>query len=240
MTIQATYPNASRGISNLLYILQVATTTYPTGAFNHSLGFETLIEEGTLTTQANLFDITQDWLLHSLAPTDGCAVRLAHQYAWERRFDSLATLDHLVNTIKLPREIRDASARTGAAFMAVTRESIGGEALEEFANQVARGQCKGHQAVAFGGAAADAKLLECDAVVAFLHSCVSNVVNVAARLIPLGQNSVQQVLTGCWPYFKEGLAVARMRDEATMGAACTAADIAAMRHETQRVRLCMS
>ena len=38
----------SRTSDRLLYLLQVVNSAFPTGAFNHSYGFETLIDSGEI------------------------------------------------------------------------------------------------------------------------------------------------------------------------------------------------
>ena len=240
MTNSSSSHDSRASVSGLLYLLQVASTTYPTGAFNHSYGFETLVEDGMLESEETLFNVARDWLLYALSPGDGCAVALAHRYAKGRRWADLAVLAALVGQIKLPRETREASEQTGTAFMTATRSCLDGPALEGFSVLVSDGECPCHQAVAFGIAAADAGVAEHDATLAFLHSSISNVVSVAARLIPLGQIATQRILANCWPHIEAGTELARSRDETSMSSACTAVEIAAMRHETQRVRLCMS
>ena len=52
--------------SAILYLLQIANASFPTGAFNHSFGFETWIDAGEITTAAELELACRDWLSYGL------------------------------------------------------------------------------------------------------------------------------------------------------------------------------
>ena len=55
------------GPERLLYLLQVANASFPTGAFNHSYGFETWIDAGALDDGARFERACRDWLRYGVA-----------------------------------------------------------------------------------------------------------------------------------------------------------------------------
>ena len=93
----------------------------------------------------------------------------------------------------------------------------------------------------FGAAAEAQGIAADDAVLAFLHAALSNLVSVGARLIPLGQIESQ-------PDHQGGLAAADDEERRRpapwswmrLGSATAGLDIASMRHERLHTRLCMS
>ena len=142
--------------ARLLYLLQVANASFPTGAFNHSYGFETWIDSGALDDAASFESACRDWLRYGARRTDGAAVAHAHRLAEAGDLDALVDLDHIVGALKLSRESREASFKTGRALLGAYRDIFGAQPLASFADAVREGRCEGHQAIVFGAAAAGA------------------------------------------------------------------------------------
>ena len=92
----------------------------------------------------------------------------------------------------------------------------------------------------FGAAAEAQGIAADDAVLAFLHAALSNLVSVGARLIPLGQIESQRIIREAWPLLTQGTDEACAMELDTLGSATAGLDIASMRHERLHTRLCMS
>ena len=90
----------------LLYLLQVANASFPTGAFNHSYGFETWIDAGALDDGARFGSACRDWLRYAAVPTDGAAAAHAHRHAAAGDLDALIALDETVGALKLSQRDR--------------------------------------------------------------------------------------------------------------------------------------
>lgn len=228
------------GAAQLLYLLQVANASFPTGAFNHSYGFETWIDGGVLHDAAGFDRACRDWLRHGVACADGAAVAHACRYAAARRVDALVTLDRTVGALKLSRESREASFKTGRALLGALREVFSPGSLEPLAAAVGDGRCEGHQAVVFGAAAKAQDLGEWDSVLVFLQTTLSNLVSVGVRLIPLGQIEGQRIVRNAWPLLTDAATAACATGIDDLGSATAGLDIASMAHERLRTRLCMS
>lgn len=226
--------------SVLFYLLQVANTSFPTGSFNHSLGFETLIQEGYVNNAETLEKYCADWLLYGLAPTEGVAVAWSYRLALDEDVDKIVELDKILSSVKIARELRDASARTGRAFLKAFVELFGGSKATRYLDLVNNTACKGHHSIAFGIAAADMLIPEGDVILAFMHMTLSNIVSVAARLIPLGQVESQRTIIHLWPLLLQCSTLASSRKYADFYTNTSWIDIAAMQHEYLYSRLCMS
>ena len=224
----------------LLYLLQVANASFPTGAFNHSYGFETWIDAGALDDGARFGSACRDWLRYAAVPTDGAAAAHAHRHAAAGDLDALIALDHVVGALKLSRETREASFKTGRALLGAHRDVFSAESLAPFAAAVRDGRCEGHQSVIFGAAAAAQGVGVSDSVLAFLHAALSNLVSVGARLIPLGQIESQRIIRNAWPLLTRGTGEACATEIDMLGSATAGLDVASMRHERLHTRLCMS
>ena len=225
----------------LLYLLQVANASFPTGAFNHSYGFETWIDSARMLDDGARFErACRDWLRFGIVRTDGAAAAHAWRHAAAGDLDALVALDETVGALKLTRESREASFKTGRALLGAVSEVFGADSLAPLAAAIREGRCAGHQAVVFGAAAAAQGIGMGDAVLAFLHAALSNLVSVGARLIPLGQIESQRIVRAAWPLLQDGAAAACAIEIEELGSATAGLDIAGMRHERLHTRLCMS
>lgn len=229
-----------KATERLLYFLQVSNASFPTGAFNHSYGFETWIDSEHIHDAASFETACRDWLIYGVANVDGAAVAHAHRAMKAGDIGALVALDDLVGALKLSREAREASDKTGHATLAAVRDIFEPKRLNQFEEAIQAGRCVGHQAVIFGAAAGDMDLPEHDTVLSFLQAAVSNLAGVASRIIPLGQVETQRIVLNAWPLLLNAARQARTIGLDEMGSAMTALDIASMRHERLHTRLCMS
>lgn len=224
----------------LLVMLQVANAAFPTGAFNHSFGFETLIEHGTISNAMSLETHCRDWLRYAVAPADGAGVALAHR-AWRANDErGLKAIDETLGALKLAREVRDASIRCGRALLSALNDIFEPSPLAALGAAIRAGQLDGHQGTVFGAGAAALGVSERDGVLAFLQSSLINMTSVGARLIPLGQVETQRIVARAQGLIQQSVALALERKLGDLGSATIAFDIASMEHERLTTRLCMS
>lgn len=225
------------GSSSLAVLLQLASPAFPSGAFAHSYGIETLIQDGEVTTAGAARDVIYDWLRYSVATADAAAV---YGVLRTRDPDGAVALSHVLSALRLTRELRDASHRTGAAFLDCAAAVFGGPLITGYTDRVREGNCEPHHAIAFGMAAADAGVPADDAVLGFLHSSLSNLLAVAGRLIPLGQLALQRLTVEAIPFLEELRERASAVAPDELSSAYAYLDLASMRHERLYSRLCMS
>ena len=220
-----------------LYLLQIANASFPTGAFNHSFGFETWIDAGEITTAAELELACRDWLSFGVTHADAAIVAHAHRAA---NAADLKVLDQVTAAIKLSRETREASIKMGWALLNGLHNVFDVIDLKDYARSIQEGRCEGHYAVIFGAAAASIGVTESEAVLVYLHTSLANVTSVAARLIPLGQIEAQRIIWRSHSFLLESTAAAQSTDLHLIGTATVGLDVASMQHERLHTRLCMS
>lgn len=130
------------GPDRLLYLLQVANASFPTGAFNHSYGFETWIDADALDDAASFGSACRDWLRYAAIPTDGAVVAHAYRHAATGEHDALLERDAIVGALKLSRELREASYKTGRALLAAYRDIFSAGTLASLAVRWERGAAR--------------------------------------------------------------------------------------------------
>jgi urease accessory protein len=205
----------------LTRLLWFASPSFPTGGFAYSHGLEWAVEAGDVPTEAALLAWLEIHLRNGAGWTDAILARHAHRAANDPA--ALTELADLAASTATSRERLLETVAQGEAFAAAA-------ATWGVAPRAA-------YPVAFGAFAAHQDVAEDEACAAFLAASVGNLVSAGIRLVPLGQTAGLRVLRALEPTLAEvaeATAAATLED---LGTACFAADIAAMRHETQHTRI---
>jgi urease accessory protein len=198
---------------------------YPVGGFSYSHGIEYAVEAGLVTDRASLADWVEDCLRHGAGRSD--AIIAAH--AW--RADEAATraeLADLALALQPAKERLLECEAQGAAFQLVTAAVWPAETIDA-------APLPYPVAVGVAARAHDVPLDEM--LSAYLWAFAANLVSAAVRLVPLGQTDGQRVQATLMPVVLDVARDAATSDLDDIGGCAFRADIAAMRHETQHVRL---
>jgi urease accessory protein len=198
---------------------------YPVGAFSYSHGLEQAVEAGRIHDRATLSDWIEDCLRHGAGRSD--AILAAH--AWRSEDESgRAELAELAMALQPARERLLESQAQGAAFQLVTSAVWPAGPIDAAPLPYP---------VAIGIAARAHDVALDDLLEAWLWAFAANLVSAGVRLVPLGQTDGQRVQAALMPVVIDVAREAATRGLDDIGGCAFLADIAAMRHETQHVRL---
>ena len=78
-----------RMIKEILPLIQLCDSNFPSGAFSHSFGLETYIQEDYVTTVEEFKQFLHVYILKSLTYTDGLGCRIAYDLAAEQKLEEL-------------------------------------------------------------------------------------------------------------------------------------------------------
>ena len=205
-------------MSALLSLVQWLSPAFPTGAFAYSHGLETVIAQGVVRESSSLRDWLEGVLEHGAGWQD--SVLLARALAG----DDPGLLDDLAHALAPSAERLEETLAQGAA-LARTLSGMG-QSLPPRALPVVLGE-----------ASRPLGLPPETVISLYLQAFVGNLCTIGVRHIPLGQTAGQALLAALAPLFTtlaERAAKATLDD---LGSATLAADLAAMTHETQSVRI---
>lgn len=238
-----------------LALIQLIDSAFPTGAFSHSFGLETALQEGRVTNAPELEEWLYSYLTGSLAPMEGVGVYWAHRYAEELAGchaergltgadaeTNLKMLDRRLTLAKLARESREGGIKIGKRYLRVAGELYPEAALERYGDWIRRGECYGNACVVHGWICAHLRYLPRDAVASHLYAGVNSLVQNALRAMAIGQTEGQKVLKSLISAV-EREAERLVQDPPppdSMSGHALAQEIGAMRHETLYSRLFMS
>lgn len=221
-------------IPPLWRLLQTTDSLFPTGAFAHSGGLEGLTGDGVLRTAEDAEQGIEEILRHSFSRIDLPACGLAHRAAIGGDAARLLEIDAWVDSLKAPREAREASQSLGRRRLRVVK------GLEPFREAVQGERTPGHQGVVVGMQGAVEGMSREDTMLAFFYAASSGLVASAMKLLPLGQTRAQEFLSRLGSLAQAFAQAADRLSLEELGGFLPLFDIAAMRHEVAPTRLFIS
>lgn len=224
----------------LLHLLQTTDALYPTGAYAHSHGLEGLVEMGLVVDTSSLEAYLTEAFLPQLVHAELPWVLKAHEAAGRVDFEALCAMDQACRAQRATRELREASARIGGQRLRLAAAADSHAVLQHLARELEAGAFSAQAPVVAGAVAACAGVTAHDAATAHAYQAVSGQLGAAMKLIRLGQQGVQQILTRLLPALSSATAQAAELTLEQAGWFSPALDIASARHETAYTRLFIS
>ena len=221
----------------LLGVLQLADGLFPAGAYAHSFGLETLVQDGVVTDATGVRAFLRTLIEGGVGTCDAIAVARAVRAAREPTLETAFALDEEVDALKPASELREASRQMGRQTLRAAARLHQDAAVSRLFAAVETGRTAGHHPLAFGFAAEAAGVAPREAAAAYLYSTAAAVAGASLRLLPLGQLDGQAILASLRP------AIARLAERAAsagpdgLHAFTPAIEIAAMRHARLEARL---
>lgn len=229
-------------VTALLAVLQLSDSAFPSGRYTLSHGLESCAQSGLVTGRpAELAALLTDCLRHGVARSDGVALACAHRAASGSPgvldLDLVTRADRRLTAVKLSREAREASTRTGRALLATATAAFGAETVPEYAERVRRGEAPGNHAVIVGLISARAGVARVAAVAGDLFAFASGWVAAAVRLALVDHRVAQWLLHRVRAVMAEAAPLAAAGDVADIAGCTPLLDVASMRHEQAELRL---
>lgn len=203
----------------LLSLVQWLSPAFPTGGYAYSHGLEWAVSNGDVTDAASVGEWLADVLEHGSAWADAVAL------ACILRGEAPEPIAEILRAMAGSSERLKETEEQGAAF-----------ALAAGALQASDGAAW-PLPIAVGLAAAPLNLPPQQVISLYLHSFASNLTSAAVRFVPLGQNAGQGVLQRLHPLIHSLATRAATAAAQDITTAAFGAEIAAMAHETQDVRI---
>jgi urease accessory protein len=221
LTVVTCHVSSLRMQPHWLDLLHILDSSFPSGAYVHSAGLESIAGGREALESLLRLRIEQ-----SLARLE--LVFVLNAYAQD-----LVDLDQRYHALQLVREPREASAAIGTSFLRSVSDLVPDVRVGHFL----RAATYRHHPIAFGAVAAALDVSPALAAEAFAFGSVRAQVAAAQRLGWIGQREAQQVLHHLKPDLVAAVATAWEIDVEDAGAFAPAWDIACMAHERADVRM---
>jgi urease accessory protein len=168
------------------------------------------------------------------------ALSNAHEAVERGDVVTVIAIDHALHTMKLAKEAREGSVKTGRRLLATARRLSSSEAVNRLADAAAAGDTPGNYAVAWGAVTAATGIPRREAMLAELHAFSLTLLSAAVRMGRLTYLQAQDVLKGASETIAEvveeniGRSIGEIRSFAPM------IDLMAMHHQRAERRLFVS
>jgi urease accessory protein len=221
-------------------LLQAGDSFYPTGSYAHSFGLEGLVQEGVVHDRESLRQFIFRSALPALRHADlPLAAHAWHAFGppdWAR----VRELCELSSALKAPREVRLASENIGRQRAELVANLHGSALARDFLQHVThdRWPFSAPVSAALEGRALGAPV---SAVLAGLtYSAIASLLSAAMKILRLGQNACQGLLTAALSGAPAMIAAAETTPLEEIGWFNPWLDIASARHETADSRMFIS
>lgn len=222
-----------------LSALQLTDSSFPSGLYTLSHGLEGYLQAGQLSAQT-VEPLLADYLRYGVGPADGAALACAHRGASCGNLELVQKADNRLTAVKLAREARESSLRTGRQLLGLANQVFGGEALGAYETLVRSSKAQGNHAVVLGLVFATQNVPPLQALVAELYSFCASCVSAALRLAVLDYRQAQHIVYRLKPVIAEVASENVAKEVWEIGGCLPLAEVMAMRHEYAEVRLFIS
>lgn len=217
---------------NLYRLLTWTSPAYPIGGYAFSHGLENAVERALITDA----DSTREWIADLILIGDGQADLVFVSQGWESGDDeqAISQVADMALAFQPTAEIRLESVAQGSAFLKTTASAWGCDATDRLQERL--GSVAVYPVV-FGAVARHSGVDKSDALHAYAHGFVANLVSAAVRLVPLGQTDGQIITSALMAAVLNAVSSAIDTPLDDVSSSCIMADIASMQHEVQYTRL---
>jgi urease accessory protein len=136
-------------IDKLLPLLQLCDSNFPSGAFSHSFGMETYIQEGVITDVHSFQKMLEIYIGHQLVYTEGLGCRLAYEYLKGNLPAQVWELDEQLFALGLARESREGTKRVGEQMTRLCAALYSSSMLAAYEQRIREKKNVGHPAIVF-------------------------------------------------------------------------------------------
>ncbi|TCC26843.1 urease accessory protein UreF [Kribbella speibonae] len=234
---------AERGLAGLLSVLQLSDSAFPSGRYTLSHGLETQAQSGRLTMPSDpavLVVLLRDQVRLSVGPSDGVALACAHRASsgpHSLDLELVSRADERLTAVKLSRETRETSTRTGRALLRVATSAFDAAPVAALAREVTNRRVPGNHAVVLGVLSACLGVPCPEAVAGELFAFAASWVAAAVRLAVTDHGTAQAILYDVRPHLAAAAACAAGKGVPDITSCSPLLDVMAMRHEETELRL---
>lgn len=219
--------------------LQLLDSALPIGAFSHSFGLETLVQNGTVRNADDLEEYARTMLFGAWSTGDAMAIKGV--YLWTpHETANVWQVDEMLHISRNARETREGLQKMGKRLLRLGMELHPTLDWAPLTQAIENRLCVGTHSTVYGWMTHGLGVSLDDAAEGYLYNCTAATINSAVRLMALGQTCAQTLLASLLPQIGEAWLRVADLDPFDFSTSTPSSEIAMMNHETLYSRLFMS
>ena len=223
--------------NNALSLLQLCDSNFPNGAFSHSFGLETYIQNDIVFDAETFSDWLKVYLHEQLAYADGLASRIVYEALENDDLERIWEIDRILTVQNLSKESRDGTQRMGDRMLDITESIYNIPILSTYRKRLKEKKSFGHSAIVFTMVGHYLDVEKETTIVYYLYSTIVSLVQNAVRAIPLGQTAGQKVIYAFQEELKTAAEKIMKLDELEFGVVSPGLEVSQMQHERVGIRI---
>jgi urease accessory protein len=217
-----------------VHALQIVDSLFPVGAFAYSDGLETAVAHKHVEDAESLATWLDHYVDAVFVPCDGLALLKSWRASRRRDLVTLQSIDEELTALKPAREVRGSSSSIGKRILETYGSLVRDEGdLLEYLECLPR--C--NAAIAYGVVLSHVGLDARESLLAFGYGRLAGTVSAALRLIPLGQQQAQTLLTAMLDHLPAAIERVLEKEEEPLRSFSPLLDVQQMNHRYVYSRL---
>jgi len=221
-------------------LFQVTDSSFPSGAYAHSMGLESYVELGVVHNGETLQHFILQEIIPSLLHLDFPWFQEAYSAAGARDLQRLQEIDSSFVASKSTRELRQAVVGMGRQRLEILQVLYPTDLQNDFLQTIANDPARGSTLVVHAIYAVSRAIPADPAFFSYAYGSISGCTSAAMKLIRIGQNAVQKILTRSLADFREQFYLAKNSPAKSPAWFNPLLEIASARHERAYSRLFIS
>ncbi|MHB8602148.1 MAG: urease accessory protein UreF [Nitrosotalea sp.] len=183
-------------INSEFQIMQLSDSFFPSGMFSMSGGLESLVRSGNIKKEEDILKFIENQIYFQFAPCDCPFLLHVIKAVKQNNLQKIIELDDKYYSLKLIKEVRLASTRSGQQILHCGVDMIGNKNLliRQFLKKIQTKKSHGTYPICFGIVAASLGISSTSSVRIMLYSYNTSVVAAAVRLGIIEHFAGQRIL----------------------------------------------
>ena len=224
----------------ILNVMQICDSNFPVGSFNHSFGMETYLRAGDIKDTTTLKTWLLSYLKYQFIYNDGFAIRIVYEELKNNNLDEIWKLDRKITVQNTSKESRDGAKLIGQRMIKTYLELYDIPLLKEYGDRIRKKISFGHPSIATAILLNYLDISLEDAILYYMYSTISTLIQNGVRAIPLGQKDGLILMQEFFPILEKLLLKIMSLENEDFGLTVPGLEISQINHEELVFRLFMS
>jgi len=186
-----------------LGMMQLSDSFFPAGLYTMSNGLESLYRQKLVTSQDGVQDLIQMYYRQQVGPADCVALANAYDFATQGDLDGVMLVDDVIHKIKLVKEQRDASVRSGRQLVKCVLALGNDPFVTQYHNEIMQSHTPGTYPVSFAIAAKSFGISKQNACLMLFYGFGISIVGAALRLGIIQHIESQKIINSLKPVMSD-------------------------------------